>query len=92
MIDQSILSFARRFECPFRGRHLRTVNIRWPKALNPLRPDPKRPVGRLGPEVRMRRIFEVLRRVTARRSENEVLVLIVEDPDAPSRTWVERCC
>lgn len=36
--------------------------------------DPDRPPPRLSPEVRMRRIFEVLGRLTQRRSEQETLV------------------
>jgi adenylate cyclase len=56
-------------------------------------PDPERPAPRLAPEVRMRRIFETLRRVTERRSEQEVLVLIFEDLhwfDPQSEAFLER--
>jgi adenylate cyclase len=42
-------------------------------------PDPEQPVASMDAEVRLRRLFEVLRRVTARRSEREVLVLVLED-------------
>jgi class 3 adenylate cyclase/tetratricopeptide (TPR) repeat protein len=42
-------------------------------------PDPHQPVLTLAPEVRMRRIFETLRRLAARRSERETLVLIFQD-------------
>ena len=42
-------------------------------------PDPERPVAEMAADVRMRRIFEVLRRVTARRSEREMLVILLED-------------
>jgi adenylate cyclase len=41
-------------------------------------PDPERP-ARLAPEARQRQVFAVLRRVTQRRSEREVLVLLLED-------------
>jgi class 3 adenylate cyclase len=41
--------------------------------------DPDRPAPQMGAEVRMRRIFEVLRRVTARRSAREIRVLVFED-------------
>ena len=56
-------------------------------------PDPERPAPPMAPEVRLRRIFEVLRRVTARRSEREVLVIVLEDLhwfDAQSATFLER--
>lgn len=42
-------------------------------------PDPARPAPPLAADVRMRRLFEFLRRVTGRRSAREVLVLLVED-------------
>jgi len=42
-------------------------------------PDPERPAPKLAADVRMRRIAEALSRVTARRSDQEVLVLLVED-------------
>jgi class 3 adenylate cyclase len=42
-------------------------------------PDPERPPPRLGPEARMRRIFDILRRIVERRSERETLVLVAED-------------
>jgi class 3 adenylate cyclase len=41
--------------------------------------DPARPAPQLGPEVRRRRVLDVLRRATARRSEREVVLLILED-------------
>ncbi|MCA1842240.1 MAG: AAA family ATPase, partial [Actinobacteria bacterium] len=56
-------------------------------------PDPHRPVPKLAPEVRMRRILEVLRRVTQRRSEREMLVIIFEDLhlfDPQSEAFLER--
>ena len=55
--------------------------------------DPERPVPRMAAEVRMRRIFDVLHRVTARRSEREIRVLIFEDLhwfDAQSAVFLER--
>ncbi|MGH9037378.1 MAG: ATP-binding protein, partial [Acidimicrobiia bacterium] len=42
-------------------------------------PDPDRPAPRLSGEARMRRVFEVIRGVTQRRSERQTLVLILED-------------
>lgn len=42
-------------------------------------PDPDRPPPRLTTEVRTRRVFEVLRRVTQHRSEREALVILLED-------------
>ena len=42
-------------------------------------PDPARPTAALAPEVRMRRIFQALHRMTQQRSDREVLVLVVED-------------
>jgi class 3 adenylate cyclase/tetratricopeptide (TPR) repeat protein len=56
-------------------------------------PDPARPAPQLAAEVRLRRIFDSLRRLTQRRSEREVLVLLVEDLhcfDAQSETFLER--
>jgi predicted ATPase len=56
-------------------------------------PDPERPAPRLAPEIRMRRIFDVLRRVTQRRSEQETLILLLEDLhwfDPQSLAFVER--
>jgi class 3 adenylate cyclase/tetratricopeptide (TPR) repeat protein len=56
-------------------------------------PDPDRPAPKLAPEVRMRRIFEALRRITQRRSEREVLVLVAEDLhwfDPQSEAFLER--
>jgi adenylate cyclase len=41
--------------------------------------DPAHPPPALSPEVRMKRIFEALRRVMELRSEREVLVLLIED-------------
>jgi hypothetical protein len=42
-------------------------------------PDPDRPLGTIAAEARMRRIFEVVRRITARRSERELIVFLFED-------------
>ena len=42
-------------------------------------PDPDRPPPHLSPDVRMSRIFAVLRRMTQRRSERGTLVLLLED-------------
>jgi class 3 adenylate cyclase/tetratricopeptide (TPR) repeat protein len=42
-------------------------------------PDPQRPLERMTAEMRMRRIFEVIRRITARRSERELVVFVFED-------------
>ncbi len=56
-------------------------------------PDPERPTPQLAGEQRMRRIFEMLRRVTARRSERGVLVLVWEDLhwfDPQSAAFLER--
>jgi hypothetical protein len=56
-------------------------------------PDPGNPAAQLGAEARMRRVFEVLRRVTARRSERELLVLVIEDLhwfDPQSEAFLER--
>ncbi|MGH9037443.1 MAG: AAA family ATPase, partial [Acidimicrobiia bacterium] len=55
--------------------------------------DPAQPAPQLAPEVRMRRIFEALRRLVKRRSEQEVLVLLVEDLhwfDPQSEAFLER--
>jgi adenylate cyclase len=55
--------------------------------------DPNHPVPLLAPEVRMRRIFDAVRRITARRSERETLVLIFEDLhwfDPQSEAFLER--
>ena len=56
-------------------------------------PDPERPAAGLDSEVRMRRILDALHRITARRSEREVLVLLVEDLhwfDPQSDAFLER--
>jgi adenylate cyclase len=56
-------------------------------------PDPQRPVGPMTPEVRMRRILDAVRRITARRSERETLVLVIEDLhwfDPQSEAFLER--
>jgi class 3 adenylate cyclase len=56
-------------------------------------PDPERPAPQLSGEARMRRVFEVLRGVTQRRSERQTLVLILEDLhwfDPQSATFLER--
>jgi adenylate cyclase len=42
-------------------------------------PDPERPAPQLAADARLRRIFDVLRRLTQRRSEREALVLLLED-------------
>ena len=42
-------------------------------------PDPDRPLPPLLPEVRHRRLFELLRQASRRRSEHEVAVLLLED-------------
>lgn len=42
-------------------------------------PDPTRPSSQLGPEALRRRILDVFSRITARRSERETLLLILED-------------
>jgi class 3 adenylate cyclase len=56
-------------------------------------PDPARPAPPLGPEARQRRILDVLRRVTNRRSERETLVVVLEDLhwfDPQSAAFLER--
>jgi class 3 adenylate cyclase len=56
-------------------------------------PDPDRPVLQMAPQIRMRRLFDSVRRFTARRSEREMLVLIVEDLhwfDPQSQAFLER--
>jgi class 3 adenylate cyclase/tetratricopeptide (TPR) repeat protein len=56
-------------------------------------PDPGRPAAQLAPEVRMRRIFEAIHRMTQQRSDREVLVLVVEDLhwfDPQSEIFLER--
>jgi class 3 adenylate cyclase/tetratricopeptide (TPR) repeat protein len=56
-------------------------------------PDPERPAPELAAEVRMRRILDAIHRITARRSEREVLVLLVEDLhwfDPQSDAFLER--
>jgi class 3 adenylate cyclase len=56
-------------------------------------PDPERPAPQMAADVRMRRIFEVLRRVTARRSAREIRVLVFEDLhwfDPQSAAFLER--
>jgi class 3 adenylate cyclase/tetratricopeptide (TPR) repeat protein len=42
-------------------------------------PDPERPAVPLAPEARLRRLFRLLRRVIQRRSDRELLVLLLED-------------
>ncbi|MGH9035851.1 MAG: ATP-binding protein [Acidimicrobiia bacterium] len=54
-------------------------------------PDPERPPPQLTAEVRLRRIFDILRRLTQRRSEREALVLLLEDLhwfDGPSDAFL----
>jgi len=56
-------------------------------------PDPSRPAPQLAPEVRLRRIFNTVRRLIKRRSEQEVLVMLVEDLhwfDPQSEAFLER--
>jgi adenylate cyclase len=56
-------------------------------------PDPERPAPQMAGEVRMRRIYEVVRRVIARRSERELAVLVWEDLhwfDQQSEAFLER--
>ena len=56
-------------------------------------PDPERPAPRLSPEVRLERIFGVLRQITKRRSSRQVIVLLWEDLhwfDAQSVAFFER--
>lgn len=56
-------------------------------------PDPGRPPAQLAPQVRMRRIFEAIHRMTQQRSDREVLVLVVEDLhwfDPQSEIFLER--
>jgi adenylate cyclase len=55
--------------------------------------DPDRPAPPMAPEVRMQRIFEAVRRITARRSERETLFLMFEDLhwfDPQSEAFLER--
>ncbi|MGQ0631069.1 MAG: adenylate/guanylate cyclase domain-containing protein [Sporichthyaceae bacterium] len=42
-------------------------------------PDPERPPPQLGPDARRRRVLDVIRRLTQRRSQSETLLLILED-------------
>ncbi len=42
-------------------------------------PDPDRPAPRLAADARLRRIFDVLRRLTRRRGEAETVVILLED-------------
>jgi tetratricopeptide (TPR) repeat protein len=56
-------------------------------------PDPQRPAPPFPAEVRMRRVLDAIHRITARRSEREVLVLLVEDLhwfDPQSDAFLER--
>ncbi len=56
-------------------------------------PDPERPAPQLSGEARLRRVFEVLRGVTQRRSERQTLVLILEDLhwfDPQSASFLDR--
>jgi adenylate cyclase len=55
-------------------------------------PDPERPAPRLDPEVRERRLFDAMRRLTRARSRREPEVLLVEDLhwiDAASDAFLE---
>src|SRR5262249_7736636 len=54
--------------------------------------DPQRALPKMGPEERMRRIFELVRRVAPRRSERSTLVLVFEDLhwfDSASEAFLE---
>jgi class 3 adenylate cyclase len=42
-------------------------------------PDPERPAPRLSPEVRLERVFGIIRQITKRRSSRQVLVFLWED-------------
>jgi hypothetical protein len=56
-------------------------------------PDLDRPSPQLAPDVRMRQLFAAIRRITARRSEREVLLLVAEDLhwfDPQSEAFLER--
>jgi adenylate cyclase len=56
-------------------------------------PDPARPAPRLAPDIRMDRLFSTFRRLTARRSERDGLVLVAEDLhwfDPQSAAFLER--
>ena len=56
-------------------------------------PDPQRPAPGFPAEVRIRRVLDSIHRMTARRSEREVLVLLVEDLhwfDPQSDAFLER--
>ena len=56
-------------------------------------PDEDRPAPPLSPEVRLQRIFAVIRRLTQRRSDRETLILLLEDLhwfDPQSLAFVER--
>jgi class 3 adenylate cyclase len=56
-------------------------------------PDPSRPVPPMAPEVRMRRISDTVRRMSARRGERETVLLIFEDLhwfDPQSEAFLER--
>jgi adenylate cyclase len=56
-------------------------------------PDEDQPGPRLSPEVRLERIFALLRRLTQRRSERDLVILLLEDLhwfDAASLSFVER--
>jgi class 3 adenylate cyclase/tetratricopeptide (TPR) repeat protein len=56
-------------------------------------PDPQRPAPQMGTEVRMQRILQVVRRLTARRSERELMVFVFEDLhwfDPQSEAFTER--
>ena len=56
-------------------------------------PDPDRPIPEMAPQIRMRRLYDSVRRFTARRSEREVLVLIFDDLhwfDPQSQAVLER--
>jgi adenylate cyclase len=55
--------------------------------------DPARPPLRLSPDARMDRLFSTFRRISARRSEREVLVIVAEDLhwfDPQSENFLER--
>jgi class 3 adenylate cyclase/tetratricopeptide (TPR) repeat protein len=55
--------------------------------------DPERPAPQLAPDIRMDRLLSTFRRITTRRSEREVLVLVAEDLhwfDPQSEAFLER--
>ena len=56
-------------------------------------PDPERPVPRMNPDERQRRLFGILRRLVHARSQREPVVMLIEDLhwiDAASEMFLER--